>query len=200
MSEQSIEHHWVSLRGETVARDPFAADTPQLQDVLDALNDPDCQTIINHVEEPMTASELVEACEIPLSTMYRKLELLSEASLLEEQIEVRTDGRHTTRYELGFEEVRVGLDSHESGVGESRSERDPLCCREHRQLNPRLSARGQWQTSQPVSAARRDSPACEPHCRTSHQACPPVACRRRRQARRRGSRHRRRVGRRGCRR
>ena len=95
-------------------RDPFVVDAPQVQDVLDSLDDPDCRRIIERLGEPMTASELAEACDIPLSTTYRKLELLSDASLLDERIEIRTDGRHTTRYALAFEEVHIGLDDDRS--------------------------------------------------------------------------------------
>lgn len=87
----------------------FTDDTIQLQDVLDALDDPDCRTIINHLDEPKSASELANHCNIPLSTLYRKLDLLSESSLLEENIQIRTDGGHTTKYEVAFEEVRIGL-------------------------------------------------------------------------------------------
>jgi DNA-binding transcriptional ArsR family regulator len=92
-----------------MVRDPFAPDEPDLQDVLDALDDPACRTIVEHLEEPMTASELSDACDIPLSTTYRKLDLLSEASLLEEQVEIRADGQHTTRYVVAFDEVRIAL-------------------------------------------------------------------------------------------
>lgn len=97
-----------------MVRDPFAIDAPDLQDVLDALDDPDCRTIINHLDEPMTANDLSEVCEIPASTMYRKLDLLSDASLVEEQIDIRPDGRHTTRYVLAFGEVRIALDDDRS--------------------------------------------------------------------------------------
>ena len=113
MLEQPTERGSITPEAGTV-RDPFAADTPQLQDVLDSLDDPDCRRIIEQLEEPMTASELSEACDIPLSTTYRKLELLSDASLLDEHIEIRTDGRHTTRYALAFDEVRIGLDEDRS--------------------------------------------------------------------------------------
>jgi DNA-binding transcriptional ArsR family regulator len=93
----------------SMVRDPFAPDAPDLQDILDALDDPDCRTIIKHLEEPMTAKELSDACDIPLSTMYRKLNLLSDASLLEERIEIRTAGKHITRYFVAFDEVRIAL-------------------------------------------------------------------------------------------
>lgn len=87
--------------------DPSLTDAPDLQSVLNALDDPDCRTIIEHLEEPMTASELQDASGIPTSTLYRKLELLSEASLVNEGTEIRSDGHHTSVYEIGFEEILV---------------------------------------------------------------------------------------------
>lgn len=82
---------------------------PRPEIVLDALADDAAQAIIGELEEPMTASELSDACEIPLSTTYRKLELLTDAALLSESTEIRRDGQHTTRYTLAFEEIRVRL-------------------------------------------------------------------------------------------
>lgn len=99
----------LTTRTTTMVRDPFADDAPDLQDVLDALDDRDCRTIVEALDEPMTANELSDACDIPLSTAYRKLDLLSEASLLEERVELRSDGRHTTKYALAFDEVRIAL-------------------------------------------------------------------------------------------
>ncbi|MFB6296647.1 MAG: helix-turn-helix domain-containing protein [Halobacteriales archaeon] len=90
-------------------RHPGLDDGPELQAVLDALDDPDCREIVTHLEEPMTASEISEAADIPVSTTYRKLDLLTEASLLEETTEIREGGHHTTRYVLDFEAVRVTL-------------------------------------------------------------------------------------------
>lgn len=83
---------------------------PNLQEVVDALDDPDCRTIIRVLEEPMTASEIADATDIPLSTTYRKLSLLSDASLLEEGTEIRADGHHTTIYLVAFDAVRLALD------------------------------------------------------------------------------------------
>ncbi|MEF8881040.1 MAG: helix-turn-helix domain-containing protein [Halapricum sp.] len=93
-----------------MVRDPFAdEDGPDLQDVLDALGDPECRTIISELDEPMTASEISDASDIPLSTTYRKLELLTEASLLSEGVEIRPDGQHASTYELDFREVIIGV-------------------------------------------------------------------------------------------
>lgn len=90
-------------------RDPVTPETPTVTNVLAALEDQDCRAILQELEEPKTARELTDACDIPQSTLYRKLDLLSDASLVEEKLEVRTDGRHSRRYALDFEEVSLSL-------------------------------------------------------------------------------------------
>jgi len=85
-------------------------ETPQLTTVLDALDDEDCREIVSALSEPMTASEISEASGVPLSTTYRKLELLTDSSLLYEGVEVRSDGQHASRYAIDFEEVVIALD------------------------------------------------------------------------------------------
>ena len=88
---------------------PGADPGPSLQPVLDALDDPDCRTIIEHLDEPLTAGEVSEECDIPMSTTYRKLDLLSEAQLVAESVDVRQDGHHATRYRTDFEDVILSL-------------------------------------------------------------------------------------------
>ena len=94
-----------------MVRDPFGdGDPPELQPVLDALDDPDCRRIVRQLDEPMTASEISSRCDIPTSTTYRKLERLTDASILSETTAIRTDGHHTSEYTLAFDEVKVFLD------------------------------------------------------------------------------------------
>lgn len=94
-----------------MVRDPLGVeDGPELGTVLAALDDPDCRRIIRHLEEPMTASEISTQCDIPTSTTYRKLETLTDASILSEGTTIRTDGHHTSTYAVAFEEVTVFLD------------------------------------------------------------------------------------------
>jgi DNA-binding transcriptional ArsR family regulator len=108
-----------------MVRDPFAEDDiPELQDILDALDDPDCRAIVRVLDEPMTADEIADAADIPLSTTYRKLDLLTEASLLEEGTEIRPDGQHASQYTVAFDEVIIGLaESREFEVDISRRPR-----------------------------------------------------------------------------
>lgn len=64
-----------------------------------------------------------ERCDIPLSTTYRKLDVLTEAGLLVEGTEIRSDGHHTTTYTVAFEEVRIApTDSWEFVVEIARTE------------------------------------------------------------------------------
>jgi DNA-binding transcriptional ArsR family regulator len=93
-----------------MGRDSLAdADGVDLQAVLDALDDPDCREIVTNLEEPMTVNEISERTDVPLSTAYRKLDMLTEANLLIEETEIRPGGQHASRYVVGFEEVVIAL-------------------------------------------------------------------------------------------
>ena len=94
-----------------MVRDPTATESlPTAKDICAALDDPDCREIIRNLEEPMTASELKTSCDIPQSTLYRKLDLLTESTLLEESTEIRRDGHHASKYAIAFEEISLQLD------------------------------------------------------------------------------------------
>lgn len=94
-----------------MVRDPsHDEEPPSPQEVLDALSDDVAQRFVATLSEPKTASELSEECDVPLSTTYRKLEKLTDASLLEESTEIRRDGQHTTRYAVAFDAVTVTVD------------------------------------------------------------------------------------------
>ncbi|OIB58203.1 winged helix-turn-helix domain-containing protein [Natrialba sp. SSL1] len=98
-----------------MVRDPIGSEsTPSAAEICAALDDPDCREIIRNLEEPMTASELTNRCEIPQSTLYRKLELLTDSTLLEETTEIRRDGHHASKYAVAFDEISIGLDEDRS--------------------------------------------------------------------------------------
>lgn len=82
---------------------------PEIDEVLDALDDETCRRIVEELTEPMTASEVAEACAVPLSTTYRKLDRLAEASLVTTGTNLRIDGHHTTRYRTDFQSVVVAF-------------------------------------------------------------------------------------------
>lgn len=77
--------------------------------VLETLADEHCRTLVRTMDAPHDAAELSERSDIPLSTTYRKLDYLEEATLIEELIEIRSDGRHTSRYEPAFDRIEITL-------------------------------------------------------------------------------------------
>ena len=99
------------------SRDP---EPPSVDEVLDALADDAARQIVAALTEPKTASELSEECDIPLSTTYRKLEMLTDASLLSESTDIRRDGQHTTRYSVSFDAVTVTVDDGDDGDADRR--------------------------------------------------------------------------------
>ncbi|WP_306061363.1 winged helix-turn-helix domain-containing protein [Natronococcus wangiae] len=88
--------------------------SPSPEIVCSALDDPDCRKIIRNLEEPMTASELNDRCEIPESTLYRKLETLTDSTLLEESVESRQGSHNAKKYSVMFNEITFALDNNQT--------------------------------------------------------------------------------------
>jgi predicted transcriptional regulator len=100
----------IKLQAPTMGPDPAPTeDAPTLQGVLDALDDPDCRAILREAAQPMTAKELTETCDIPESTVYRKLDLLSTTALVREIHSVHPDRGRITRYQRDFDALNISL-------------------------------------------------------------------------------------------
>ena len=82
-------------------------DNPMIEQILEALGDPDSQAILEETTSPMTAKEIAENKDIPISTLYRKLDLLSSATLLREIHTVHQDRGRITRYQRNFTDIRI---------------------------------------------------------------------------------------------
>ncbi|MFC6942504.1 helix-turn-helix domain-containing protein [Salinirubellus sp. GCM10025818] len=81
-----------------------------VQQLLNALDDADCRAILDATdEEALTANEVSEAHDLPLSTTYRKLDLLTEAGLLEERTRIRQSGKHASEYTRLVDDVVISL-------------------------------------------------------------------------------------------
>lgn len=92
-----------------------ADDTADANVICDTLGDADCRLIAARLDEPMTASEVAERCDVPLSTTYRKLDRLTEVGLVAEGTRI-DDGHHAAVYRPAFDAVTIertddGLDA-----------------------------------------------------------------------------------------
>lgn len=95
-----------SSAGETVVRDETA-----IQNLLDAFDDAGCRAILDATSgDALSANEVSETCDLPLSTTYRKLDQLTEAGLLEERTRIRRSGKHASEYVRLVEDVVISLD------------------------------------------------------------------------------------------
>ncbi|WP_416841296.1 helix-turn-helix domain-containing protein [Haloferax sp. DFSO52] len=76
---------------------------PDIQTVFDVLTSEQCRRVLQSLDSPMSATEIADECGLPRSTVYRKLQQMVGAGLLE-----KFDTQHgATRYYLGFDEVVV---------------------------------------------------------------------------------------------
>lgn len=82
--------------------------------MFEALADPDCRAILTTLDEPRPAKAVAEICDLPQTSTYRKLQQLSDASLVEERTEVRADGHHATTYVRDCSGVFIAVNSDES--------------------------------------------------------------------------------------
>jgi len=84
--------------------------------LLGLLEDPYCRTILEATStERLTAREIADRSEFPLSTTYRKLDELTEAGLLEEGVRLRDVGRNPSEYVRAVDEIVLSLDD-DSGL------------------------------------------------------------------------------------
>ncbi|MFB6159629.1 MAG: ArsR/SmtB family transcription factor [Haloferacaceae archaeon] len=96
-------------------------DTDGRQDVLQVLADPTSRAILQLLSEQMlTAAEVSDAMEVPLSTVYRKLDQLTETPLVESAYRFKSDGKHPRQYTCAFDRVRIRMSEENGGTIEVR--------------------------------------------------------------------------------
>ncbi|ELZ83695.1 ArsR family transcriptional regulator [Haloferax sp. Atlit-6N] len=113
-----------AVRSPTASSEPRVVDDHAAVDALfSLLEDDDCRCILDATDGvARSASELSEACDLPLSTTYRKLDPLVDAGLLSKRLRVSRSGSHTAEYERTVDDVTVSVTP--SGVEVRVSHRD----------------------------------------------------------------------------
>ena len=89
----------------------YVVDDDHIDTLLDALDDQDCRKILEATnDQTLSVAEIADVCELPVSTTYRKVDRLTEAELLEEQIRLSRSGKHTNEYVVSVESVQFCVD------------------------------------------------------------------------------------------
>lgn len=81
------------------------------QDILlAALSDRVCRRILGATtEQALTANELSERLDLPLSTTYRKLDLLCETTTIQQSCRLVAGGHHATQYRCTLGQIHISL-------------------------------------------------------------------------------------------
>jgi DNA-binding transcriptional ArsR family regulator len=88
-------------------------------ELLDLLGDRRSRAIVDATAgRAMTAAELSERLDIPLSTLYRKVDALADTPLLEKEYRFADDGKHPAQYRCPVRRVSVET----TGPGERDAE------------------------------------------------------------------------------
>ncbi|MFB6255626.1 MAG: helix-turn-helix domain-containing protein [Haloplanus sp.] len=90
--------------------DGDVADDPDLATLVDLLDDEHVRTILAATSAaPLSAAELSDRCGVSTSAVYRRVDRLVDADLLNERTRPRSDGHHEAVYLATLErfELRV---------------------------------------------------------------------------------------------
>jgi HTH domain. len=61
------------------------------------------------LERPRTGRELVEATNVSKATVYRRLDRLQAAGIVDARLKLDTDGHHRKQFHTTAESIQVGL-------------------------------------------------------------------------------------------
>lgn len=82
----------------------------QIEEVLAALKNDRCRKIMCEADqEALSADELSDRCEIPLSTVYRVVQRLVEVGVLEKRVRLSSYPQYTHEYALVAETVTIDI-------------------------------------------------------------------------------------------
>lgn len=98
---------------DTTATGPTVVTTgSEVRTLLDLLGDDVCRAILaTTTDTARSAREIAAACDVPLSTTYRKVDRLVDAGLLAERTRVRPTGKHPSEFRRAVGEVVVSVDA-----------------------------------------------------------------------------------------
>lgn len=82
----------------------------QIEEVLAALKNKRCREIMRETtQEALSANELSERCDVPLSTVYRVVQRLVEIQVLEKRVRLSSYPQYTHEYALVAETVNIEI-------------------------------------------------------------------------------------------
>jgi DNA-binding transcriptional ArsR family regulator len=99
--------------------------TPSAEVVLDVLADEYAQSILAELRDgAKPAQELVDACEASRPTVYRRLDALEDAGVVDASVALDPDGHHRKEFSVALEAVTLDLADGAFAVADATSARE----------------------------------------------------------------------------
>lgn len=89
---------------------------PTAEEAFEVLGDESARRVFSCLDTPRSAQEVAEESDVPLSTVYRALDRLSDAELAERKIVIREDGNRVFRFVRRADTLRVSAGGGELSV------------------------------------------------------------------------------------
>lgn len=82
----------------------------EIEEAVGALKNDRCRRIIRETDqEPLSADELSDRCEIPLSTVYRVVQQLVDIGILEKRVRLSSYPQYTHEYALVPQTITIDI-------------------------------------------------------------------------------------------
>lgn len=102
------------------------SDEPTLATVASLLDDEHVRTILAATsDDPRSVNELSDRCDVSPSTIYRRVERMTDAGLLAERTRPRSDGHHETVFLATLDRVEISLEDGHLHTRVERRRSDP---------------------------------------------------------------------------
>lgn len=100
----------VSTVSRTGSRQRSGPQSVDSEEVFEALASDGCRDVLLAIgDETLTAAEIGDRVDAPMSSIYRHLDSLTSVDLLSESIRVDPHGRNQRQYSLAVSELAVSL-------------------------------------------------------------------------------------------
>ena len=85
--------------------------------LLEILSDKYCRSILNAIMyKPKSAMEITQECQIPVSTVYRRIQMLHDAKMLNTSGQISGDGKKFFLYKSKIKEIQTHYNNGEIQV------------------------------------------------------------------------------------
>jgi len=92
-----------------VLQKPFKVEEETKKDkLLEIVSDKYCRSILNAImDKPKSSVELNQECQIPISTIYRRIQMLHDAKMLETSGQISQEGKKFFLYKSKVKEIQT---------------------------------------------------------------------------------------------